>query len=163
MDWKCEDLKSKWLDYLNGLLPPLERMRFEEHLGRCAGCREAAAEHRSTWGFLGRVDELEPSPFFVTSTMKELRSAEVLNRKMKVRRAVVAAAASLLITFSLIFYFTWISNDLPADRNTVVEAELLENIELLEDLEFLVEYGEELELAMEYDLFDMMNDGERLQ
>ena len=163
MDWKCEDLKSKWLDYLDGLLPPLERKRFEEHIGRCADCREAAAEHRESWSFLGRVDELEPSPFFVTSTMKELRSAQALSRTMKVRRAVVAAAASLLIVLSLIFYFTRVSTDLPAGRDTVVEAELLENMELLEDLDFLVEYGEELELAMEYDLYDMLNEGERLQ
>lgn len=163
MDWKCEDLKSKWLDYLDGLLPPLERKRFEEHLGRCAGCREAVAEHRETWSFLDPVDELEPSPFFVASTMKGLRSAQALSRTMKVRRAVVAAAASLLIALSLIFYFTRVSTDLPAYGDSVVEADLLENIELLEDLEFLVEYGEELELAMEYDLYDMLNEGERLQ
>jgi anti-sigma factor RsiW len=160
MGWKCEDLKSRWLDYLDGLLPPLERKRFEEHLGGCSGCREAAAEHRETWSLLGHTVEVDPSPFFVACTMRELRSAQALSRAMKVRRAVVAAAASLFIALSLIFYFSRVPPALP---DSVVEAGLLENMELLEDLDFLMEHGEELELAMEYDLYDMMNDGERLQ
>ncbi len=50
----CSDDALK-LDYLNGLLPEKDRVRFEEHLAVCPGCRREISELRNTLAAIAGV------------------------------------------------------------------------------------------------------------
>lgn len=61
-DLPCKDLVEIITDYLEGVLPPAERERFETHLSACSGCRTYLEQMRATVAAAGRVtpDELPP-------------------------------------------------------------------------------------------------------
>jgi anti-sigma factor RsiW len=61
-DLPCQDLVELVTDYLEGRLPPSERLRFEAHLGICSGCRIYLEQMRQTVRALGRLPEefIEP-------------------------------------------------------------------------------------------------------
>ncbi|MFH1999436.1 MAG: zf-HC2 domain-containing protein [Planctomycetota bacterium] len=164
MIWKCRDLSPKTIEYLEGLLPPFERRLMESHLADCPSCRKRIAEHRQAWDLLDLLEEKKPSPFFVAGTMREMRNRRVDQRTSNIRRILIVAAACLMLTASLVFYFLSIPSSgkgvVETDRVLVSDAELLEDLELMEDLDFLVEYGEDLELAMEYDLYHVLSEEE---
>lgn len=168
MSWKCDDLKDRMLDYLEGSLPPLEKRLLETHLESCAECRERISEYEGTWDLLDTWEDPEPSPFFVAGTLKEVRSRSAFLKRNFMRKTWIAVAASLILA-ACVYFFVQPS---PETYDGIVETdvvmiseeeymdEFLEELELIEDLDFLVEYGEELELAMEYDLYNVLSDGE---
>jgi anti-sigma factor RsiW len=49
-------------DYLEGALPAAERTRFEEHIGRCDGCRVYLEQMRRTIELTGRLTPDVVSP-----------------------------------------------------------------------------------------------------
>jgi predicted anti-sigma-YlaC factor YlaD len=53
----CKELVELVTDYLEERLPPLERLRFEQHLAGCEGCRNYLDQIRQTIRLLGRLDE----------------------------------------------------------------------------------------------------------
>lgn len=53
----CQELVERVTDYLDGALPHRERVRFEEHLAICAGCRAYLEQMRFTIRTLGRLSE----------------------------------------------------------------------------------------------------------
>ena len=59
----CRELVELVTDYLEEVLPPAERVRFEEHLTGCPGCQTYLDQMRQTIGVLGRLTEesLEPA------------------------------------------------------------------------------------------------------
>ena len=59
----CRELVELVTDYLENVLPPAERVRFEEHLIACPGCQTYLEQMRQTIDVLGRVTEesLEPA------------------------------------------------------------------------------------------------------
>jgi anti-sigma factor RsiW len=165
MSWICEDVKKHMHAYLDGILPPQDREAFEAHLEGCASCRTELDEHSMAWKLLDRFEEIEPSPFFAARTLREVRIRNEAERAHRIRRIVTATAAALMIGASLVFYFLATSEATGPGTGTdevAVETGLLENLDLIEDLDFLVEHGEELELAMEYDLYEMLGKEESL-
>jgi len=56
-DLPCQELVELVTDYLEGRLPPLERLRFEAHLAQCGGCRTYLEQMRQTIRALGRLTE----------------------------------------------------------------------------------------------------------
>ena len=58
----CRELVELVTDYLEGQLGPLERVRFEEHLTDCSGCRTYLEQMRQTLAALGRLPEESLSP-----------------------------------------------------------------------------------------------------
>jgi anti-sigma factor RsiW len=58
----CQELVELVTDYLEGALPAAERERFEEHVGRCDGCRVYLEQLRRTIELTGRLtrDALAP-------------------------------------------------------------------------------------------------------
>jgi anti-sigma factor RsiW len=58
----CRELVELVTDYLEGMLPQYERVRFEEHLGICDGCRVYLEQFRQTIAELGHlpVEALSP-------------------------------------------------------------------------------------------------------
>jgi len=59
----CQELVELVTDYLEDVLPPEERARFEHHLESCGGCANYVEQIRITIALTGRVhvDELEPA------------------------------------------------------------------------------------------------------
>jgi predicted anti-sigma-YlaC factor YlaD len=53
----CRELVELITDYLEGMLSIAERMRFEEHLVTCTGCRNYLGQMRRTVDMLGRLTE----------------------------------------------------------------------------------------------------------
>ena len=58
----CRELVELVTDYLEGALSGEERLRFEEHIDRCGGCRVYLEQIRQTIAVLGHVpaDGLSP-------------------------------------------------------------------------------------------------------
>jgi anti-sigma factor RsiW len=58
----CRELVELVTDYLEGALTEEERLRFEEHIDRCGGCRIYLEQIRQTIAVLGHlpVDGLSP-------------------------------------------------------------------------------------------------------
>jgi len=54
-DLSCVELVEFVNDYLDEALPPAERVRFDEHLEECDGCRNYVEQMRITIGLTGRL------------------------------------------------------------------------------------------------------------
>lgn len=59
----CQELVEVITDYLEGTLPPSDRVRFDTHLQTCAACREYVDQMRALIGLSGRltVHTIEPA------------------------------------------------------------------------------------------------------
>ena len=59
----CQELVELVTDYLEGVLPTVQRERFEAHLSTCPGCKDYLQQMRLTIGTTGRLteDSLEPN------------------------------------------------------------------------------------------------------
>ena len=53
----CRELVELVTDYLEGSLPEEERLRFEDHIERCNGCRVYLEQIRQTVAALGHLPE----------------------------------------------------------------------------------------------------------
>jgi predicted anti-sigma-YlaC factor YlaD len=58
----CRELVELVTDYLEGVMPPEERVRFEQHLVICDGCRSHMDQMRRTVQLLGRLTEERIAP-----------------------------------------------------------------------------------------------------
>ena len=54
-DLSCAELVELVNDYLDEALPHADRIRFDEHLDVCAGCRNYLDQMRTTIGLTGRL------------------------------------------------------------------------------------------------------------
>jgi len=53
----CKELVEVVTDYLESVLSPQDRARFEEHLGQCPGCRIYLEQMRQVVRTLGKLSE----------------------------------------------------------------------------------------------------------
>jgi anti-sigma factor RsiW len=53
----CQELVELVTDYLEGVLPPADRERFEAHLAGCQGCQNYLTQMRMMIRMLGRPTE----------------------------------------------------------------------------------------------------------
>jgi anti-sigma factor RsiW len=53
----CQELVELVTDYLEGVLPPADRSRFEAHLAGCRGCRAYLRQVRQTIRLAGRLTD----------------------------------------------------------------------------------------------------------
>jgi anti-sigma factor RsiW len=53
----CKELVELLTEYLEGTLPPADRLRFDEHLAICPGCRVYLDQMRTTIRTLGQLRE----------------------------------------------------------------------------------------------------------
>ena len=145
------------LEYLDGVLNPEAKQRFEAHLAECDECTESIAGLGESWKLLELYRAVEPSAGLtaaVSDTVNLLNREE--SRIRWIRRAAVGLAAGLFIAAALVFNTAHAPQAVVEDL--VAEAELLDNLDLIENLGFLEEYGEDIELAMECDLYDILAD-----
>jgi predicted anti-sigma-YlaC factor YlaD len=60
-DLTCREVVEIVTDYLEGALPPRDRLDFERHLVWCSWCRDYLDQMRATIELTGKADEQEPS------------------------------------------------------------------------------------------------------
>ena len=58
----CQELVELVTDYLEGALSEEERLRFEDHIGRCGGCKIYVEQIRQTIFVLGHLPEEALTP-----------------------------------------------------------------------------------------------------
>jgi len=58
----CQELVELVTDYLEGALSAEETARFEDHIGRCAGCAAYLEQIRQTIELTGRLTTSDVSP-----------------------------------------------------------------------------------------------------
>jgi anti-sigma factor RsiW len=58
----CRELVELVTAYLEGVLDPAERARFEQHLAECDGCDAYVDQMRQTLAALGRLPDESLSP-----------------------------------------------------------------------------------------------------
>jgi anti-sigma factor RsiW len=51
----CRELTESVTDYLEGVMPPEDRARFDAHLGLCEGCVTYVEQMRATIRTVGRI------------------------------------------------------------------------------------------------------------
>jgi predicted anti-sigma-YlaC factor YlaD len=61
-EMSCKELVELVTDYFEGTLPPVERERFEAHLGTCSGCTNYLQQMRQTVHTLGKLTEETIAP-----------------------------------------------------------------------------------------------------
>ena len=54
-DLTCRELVELVTDYLEGALPPRDRLRFEQHLRACGNCTQYVAQFRETLRLTGTL------------------------------------------------------------------------------------------------------------
>jgi anti-sigma factor RsiW len=67
----CVEIVELVTDYLEDALPPADRRRFDQHLGRCDGCTRYLEQLRMTLAMLGELRTVDLSP----AAEQELRAA----------------------------------------------------------------------------------------
>ena len=60
-EMRCKDLVEVITDYLEGALSPRDKLRFEEHLAVCEGCRNYLEQMRATIRLAGAL-KTDPIP-----------------------------------------------------------------------------------------------------
>ena len=58
----CRELVELVTDYFEGALSEEERLRFDEHIGTCQGCRIYLEQMRQTIAVVGRLSEESLAP-----------------------------------------------------------------------------------------------------
>jgi anti-sigma factor RsiW len=58
----CQELVELVTDYLEGALSEEERLRFDDHIGRCDGCKVYLEQMRQTVSLLGHLPRAALSP-----------------------------------------------------------------------------------------------------
>ena len=58
----CQRVVELVTDYLEGVLSPQERARFERHIADCPNCRRYLAQMRTTLAVLGRIESEAVAP-----------------------------------------------------------------------------------------------------
>ena len=58
----CKELVELVTEYFEGALCPADRVRFDDHLAVCPGCRTYVQQMRQTIHVLGRLPEESISP-----------------------------------------------------------------------------------------------------
>jgi predicted anti-sigma-YlaC factor YlaD len=59
-DLTCQEIVELVTDYLEGALPPRDRLDFERHLVWCSWCRDYLDQVRATIELTGKLDVEEP-------------------------------------------------------------------------------------------------------
>ena len=69
----CQELVELVTEYLEGALPPPERMRFEDHLRLCEGCTQYVEQMRTTINLTGHLSEESIEPQAKTDLLNVFR------------------------------------------------------------------------------------------
>lgn len=100
----CRDLEVLLSAYADGELSKTQREFIEEHLSRCAGCRETLAEFEATGCQLSSLREVPEESDIRTATLSKIRAINVRTQKDSqwwLRPVATAAAIAAVIVVLL--------------------------------------------------------------
>ncbi len=181
----CEDIRVELPALLDGELSGAERDRVQRHVEDCARCRQEVLAFRDTWSLLDQAPAEKPDPGYVDRFWREagVPSEGVKSSRMRY----FAVAACIVVISGLLLRFVVLSStsedqtgqdmaELPSisvpedaaspDRPETeagllpTEDEIIEDLEMLEHLDFLAALGDELDSRIDYGLESLFYDGE---
>ena len=161
---KPEDIKQLIPLYLEEELEPQDYQLVKDALAQDAALRQYAQELQSAWDSLDELEEVKPSPNFVSNFWTELSAREApVNIFGRIRQylynnrvAPVFAGICGILLLSIVLLkgpFLGSNTDIREfSQLTMDEIEILENIELVENLEII----EDLDFLEDLDVIDEM-------
>jgi anti-sigma factor RsiW len=93
---KCKNAERLLSRYLDHELDQVRARQLEDHLARCAGCRQELADLAAATDRLRALDAPGPSPFLATRVMAEVRLARRRHRPAWAKLVATAAAVLLV-------------------------------------------------------------------
>lgn len=133
----CTKMEGKILPYVEGRLKESERLEMEKHVSACAACRLRVNEFRAVSGFLDELPEIEPSAAFDVRVRARV-AAEPVKQSWWAWLALsprVALVASLLLLATV-----WVGSR-PYEPSAQDEAQINQNLTVLENYDVLSEFG----------------------
>jgi len=159
---RCEEVREKKLEFLDNVLPGATHDALDEHLLTCTRCRQEVTELRAAWDILDEFPDPTPSGDFVQRTMASFQKIRSRERKaVALRRAVLAVAAGLILVLSVVLFDSGPVAE-PGSGSAVADEDVIENLDLVEDLEFLEQFGDDLDMVMEYEFYLALSEEEAL-
>lgn len=106
----CESFKGLLVGLLDGELSPDEARQVNEHLTRCAACRQEYEQLRETTGKLAAVSYIEPDDAVLAQVWKSPFSRAVRNTSL----VLIIGGYAGLIGYGLFEFLTSGTEELPA-------------------------------------------------
>jgi hypothetical protein len=69
MNWTCDQIEERLIDYLDGLLQGAERAEFEAHVARCGQCAPLLASVSQLVSEMHAMKQVEPPPRLIYSIL----------------------------------------------------------------------------------------------
>jgi len=131
-----------------------ERLEMEKHLTACGACQLRVNEFRMVTGFLDELPEIEPSPAFDVRVRARVAAEPVKQGWLSwlTPSPRVAFAASLLLMATV-----WVGSQ-PRDLTAADEAQINQDLPVLENFDVLSDFGALTELPQPVQSDDV-NDG----
>jgi predicted anti-sigma-YlaC factor YlaD len=73
-DVRCQEVAEILTDFLEGAMPPAERIRLEQHLAMCEGCMNYLDQLRTTIHLAGGLARETVPPAAVAELLDEFRA-----------------------------------------------------------------------------------------
>jgi len=119
----CQDFKKKLPAYQEGLISGQDQKDLEDHLRSCEPCRLALQDLNQTRDLLGRLQEVDPPPWFTRKVMARVRE-EAEGRRSLLRKLFyplqikipLEATASILVVVLAVYVFKATEPEMPLLR-----------------------------------------------
>ncbi len=119
----CQDFVKRLPAYQEGLVSGQDKKDLEDHLRSCATCRLAFRDLNRTKDLLGRLQEVEPPPWFTQKVMARVRE-EAEGKRGFLRKLFyplhikipLEAAASILVVVLAVYVFKATEPEMPLLR-----------------------------------------------
>jgi len=70
----CHDIQQKLSAYIEGIIPPEERMLIEEHLKSCSTCNESLVDLKRTMSYIHDLEDVEPPAWLREKVMSRIKT-----------------------------------------------------------------------------------------
>lgn len=141
----CTRMESRIIPYVDGRLKENERLEMEKHLAACAACQLRVNQFRAVSGFLDELPEIEPSAAFDVRVRARVAAEPV---KQSWWAWFTPSPRVALVASILLLATVWIGSRPfePGPLTASDEAQINQNMPLLENFDVLSEFGALTEL-----------------
>ena len=120
----CEDFEKRLPAYQEGLISGLDKKDLEDHLQSCESCRRTLQDLNKTRDLLGRLQEVDPPPWFTRKVMARVRE-EAEGKRGLLRKLFyplhikipLEAVASILVVVLAVYVFKATDPEMPLLRS----------------------------------------------
>jgi len=60
----CKNMRRKLSAFLDNELTMEEAVKLRQHLEKCVKCMRELDEMKGVWNLIGKIEDIEPSPYF---------------------------------------------------------------------------------------------------